>query len=71
MVQRELQLALDVLKEQLEHDIYVVPVRLEECNVPGSLQAYQWVDYFDEAAWLKLRAGITYALQRRAERSSR
>jgi DNA helicase II / ATP-dependent DNA helicase PcrA len=34
--------------EQPEGEIFVIPARLEECDVPPSLQRYHWVDLFDE-----------------------
>src|SRR6267154_4996863 len=33
-IQRELKEALDIWKEKLESDIYLIPVRIEECESP-------------------------------------
>lgn len=53
-LQREISIALDVLRERLEKDIYIIPLRLEECEVPESLSPHQWVDYFREDGWNRL-----------------
>jgi hypothetical protein len=44
-VQVELREALDVAQEMPEGVIYIIPVRLDECEVPNRLAMYQWVDY--------------------------
>jgi hypothetical protein len=46
-IQKEIQLALDVADEQPDDSIYVVPVKLEECDVPTRLSRWQWVSLFD------------------------
>lgn len=45
---REIKTALDVLPELQTGDIYIIPVRLEDCDVPESLSLFHWVDYFKE-----------------------
>jgi hypothetical protein len=45
-VQKEIKYALDVADEQPERQIFIIPVRLEECAVPERLQKWQWVDLF-------------------------
>src|SRR5438270_7379352 len=37
-VQKEIKFALDVADEQPEGTIFLIPVRLEECNVPERLK---------------------------------
>jgi hypothetical protein len=46
---KELNLALDTANEKPEGAIFIIPVRLEECEVPERLQPYQYVDYFGGA----------------------
>ena len=46
-IQKEIGIALDVLDEIPEGKIYLIPVRLEECDVPKRLSSYQWVDLFE------------------------
>lgn len=47
-VQKELRTALDVANEKPEGTIFVIPARLEDCQIPSSLAKYQWVDLFSE-----------------------
>jgi hypothetical protein len=45
-VQKEIKFALDVADEQPEGAIFLIPLRLEECDVPERLSRWQWVDLF-------------------------
>jgi len=45
-VQKEIRYALDVADEQPEGAIFLIPLRLEECEVPQRLRRWQWVDFF-------------------------
>lgn len=45
-VQKEMRLALDRELEMPEGKIFLIPARLEECDIPFSLRSYQWVDLF-------------------------
>ncbi len=44
-VQREYKQAMDISKEKPEGVIFVIPVRLDKCDVPFFLKDLQWVDY--------------------------
>jgi EAL domain-containing protein (putative c-di-GMP-specific phosphodiesterase class I) len=44
--QRELRDAFDILQEYPDENIYLIPVRLDDCVVPEALQDRQWVDLF-------------------------
>ena len=52
--QKEVRLALDTALEQPEGEIFIIPVRLEECENLGSLSKWQWVDLFEEAGYRRL-----------------
>jgi hypothetical protein len=43
---KEVKLALDTAAEKPEGTIFIIPIRLNECDVPMVLQKYQYVDYF-------------------------
>ena len=62
VIQEEIREALDAWRQKLESDIYFIPIRLEECQVPEALAKFQWVDLFsdNDFKWLLqgLRAGI-------------
>ena len=61
-VQKEITFALDKALEMPEGRIFLIPARLENCDVPHRLSSYQWVDLFSENGYdrllraLKLRA---------------
>lgn len=47
-VQREFKLALDTLEEKPEGKVYIIPVRLDECEVPDSFGHIHYSDLFEE-----------------------
>lgn len=65
IVQTEFRGALERAKEMLESDIYIIPVRLEECEMPEYFGSQQWVDVYEEDGWTKLTKGLTVGYQRR------
>ena len=66
-LQKEIKTALDVWKQKLDSDIFLIPVRLEECDVPESLRTLHWLDLFASDGWDKLRRAIQIGIQRRGE----
>src|SRR5690242_19385426 len=46
-VQREIRVALEVADEKPEGTIFIIPARLEHCDVPARLQEWQWVNLFE------------------------
>ena len=63
-VQRELRLAMDKIEEKLDDDIYVVPIRLDNADVPSSLADIQFVDVGDERFLERLTTAIDFQFQR-------
>lgn len=53
-LQKEIKHVLDVADEQPEGTIFLVPVRLEPCDVPERLRRWQWVDLFEENGYPRL-----------------
>lgn len=53
-VQKEITYALDVAGEQPEGKIFLIPVKLEECEIPERLRRWQWVNYFEKDGYKKL-----------------
>jgi len=53
-VQKELKKALDVADEQPEGVAFLIPVRLEECEIPDRLSQWQWVDLFVDGGYQRL-----------------
>jgi hypothetical protein len=62
-VQKELRQALDISDEQPEGKAFLIPLKLDECDVPDRLRRYQWVEFFREDGYKRL----IRALQRRAK----
>jgi hypothetical protein len=61
-VQKELKKALDIADEQPEGVAFLVPVRLEECEVPKRLSQWQWVDLFKANGYERLVRGLRAGL---------
>jgi hypothetical protein len=53
-VQREIKLALDVADEQPEGTVFLIPVRVEPCDLPKRLSRWQWVDLFESNGYRRL-----------------
>ncbi len=47
---KELKLALDAAAEKPDGTIFIIPIRLDNCDVPRRLLPYQYVDYFGDVA---------------------
>jgi hypothetical protein len=58
-VQKEIGLALDRADEQPEGKVFVIPVRLERCDVPDRLRKWQYVDLFEAGGYQRLLATLT------------
>lgn len=61
-VQKELRRVLDVALEKPEGEIFVLPVRLDDCEIPRRLRERQFLDYFPKskqtAAYDRLKAAL-------------
>jgi putative uncharacterized protein C1_0012 len=44
-VQREFRLALDYCEEKLDSDIYIIPVKIDLCDVPEKLAKFQYIEF--------------------------
>jgi hypothetical protein len=53
-IQKEIKQVLDVADEQPEGTIFVIPLKLEECDVPERLKRWQWVNLFDDNGYQRL-----------------
>ena len=56
--QREARLALDTALEQPPGEIFIIPARLEDCEIPDSLRNLQAVDLFRERGYERLRRAL-------------
>jgi cell division protein FtsZ len=57
-VQKEIKRALDIADEKPEGTIFIIPLKLEECNVPERLSQWQWVNYYEDGAFEKLMSSL-------------
>lgn len=64
-LQREIRTALDQWQEMLDEDIYLIPVRFEEHDVPEALAQFQWVDLYETEGWSHLLRAIQEGMERR------
>jgi len=63
-IQEEIKLALDMWRQKLEDDIYLVPVKLEPCEVPESLAKFQWIALFEKKGFEKLVSSIKTGMRK-------
>ena len=47
-IQKELRFILDIALTKPEEEIFVIPLRLEDCQPPRRLRAFHYVDYFPQ-----------------------
>jgi predicted Rossmann-fold nucleotide-binding protein len=47
-IQKELRYAREMALERPDETIFLIPLRLDDCETPRGLRFYQWVDYFGE-----------------------
>ncbi len=53
-VQKEIAIALDAADEHPEGSIYIIPARLEDCDVPRRIERWQWVNLFESGGYQNL-----------------
>jgi formylglycine-generating enzyme required for sulfatase activity len=65
VVQQEIAGALDVLKKMPEDTIYLIPARLEPCQVPKRLSHLHWVDLFEPDGLEHLKRSLDVEIGKR------
>lgn len=68
--QTEIRKALDFWREKLESDNYLIPVRLDDCEVPESLRDLNWVDLFKNDGFERLVTAVREGARRRNTQSN-
>jgi len=53
-VQREFKTALDFVDEKLEDDIYLIPLKINDCQAPEKLSKFQWIEYDSDSCFIKI-----------------
>lgn len=64
MIQVELREAIEMWQQMLVDDIYLIPVRLEDCAIPEVLSAFHWVDLFQADGPASLLSAIRHQAKR-------
>ena len=57
-VQKEIKLALEAYDEQPEGIIFLIPLKMEECEVPERLKHLHSVNYFEDGGFIKLMKSL-------------
>lgn len=57
-IQKEIKIALNVAEEKPEGTIFIIPVRLEDCEIPDRLSKWQYVDFFAEDGYERLTKSL-------------
>jgi formylglycine-generating enzyme required for sulfatase activity len=65
VVQQEIKWALDILEQMPEEAIYLIPVRLEECQVPEQLSPLHWVNLFEPDGFEYLTRALDFEIGKR------
>ena len=57
-VQKEIKNALDISDEKPEGTIYLIPLLLDDCEVPQRIKKWQWVDFYEKGAQRRLNKAL-------------
>ncbi len=63
-VQREFRLALDYCEEKLDSDIYIIPVKIDECDVPEKLAKFQYIEFRSPTALQDIINALNFQRQK-------
>lgn len=63
--QREIKRTVRAEEQMLVDDIFLIPVRLESCELPVNLKDFQWVDAFTDAGFTEVTKAIAEGCRRR------
>ncbi|MBE0680486.1 MAG: TIR domain-containing protein [Anaerolineales bacterium] len=64
-LQKEYKYALDIWQEKLVSDIYLIPARLDHCDLPDNLADFQSANLFEETGFAYLLRAIKTGIERR------
>lgn len=67
-IQRELRIVLDLADYKPEGTLFIIPVRLEECEPPRRLRTWHYADYFPEEERNRSYKRLLDSLRMRAKR---
>jgi len=64
LIQKEIKEALEIWERKLDYDIYLIPIKIDDCEFPDSLANFQWLNYNDEDGFHKLLNSLKEGLSR-------
>jgi TIR domain len=64
VLKAEMESGISIRQANLEHERFLIPVRLEECDLPDSLKPYQWINYFADDGPVRLLRALGYQPRR-------
>ncbi|NIQ05458.1 MAG: TIR domain-containing protein [Candidatus Korarchaeota archaeon] len=68
-VQKEMNLASDVRSEMPEGEVFIIPVRLDDCDIPKKFSDLHYCDIFEKGGYEKLVRTIQTRIRRTLDRS--
>ena len=69
-LQREILEALEKWREKLPDDVYLIPVKLEQCDIPERLSGFQAVNLFRSDGWRRLVSAFEAGIRRLEHKQS-
>jgi hypothetical protein len=57
-IQKELKMGIDVLAEFPEGEVYLIPVRLDDCELPDRIKSLQAANLFESTGFNKLKTAL-------------
>ncbi|MFZ5857848.1 MAG: toll/interleukin-1 receptor domain-containing protein, partial [Chloroflexota bacterium] len=67
-VQKELRFVLNIADEKPEGTIFVIPLRLDDCQVPRRIRGWQYADYFPNEEHPRAFQRLLFSMKMRARR---
>ena len=65
---RELKEAMEIAEEKPEGTIFLIPVKLNACDIPHRLQSLQWVNLFQAKGYSQILASLAARFDQIARR---
>jgi hypothetical protein len=59
-INKELKIALDVADTRPEGTIFIIPLRIDDCNIPSSLNKWQRLNYFEPKGFEYLMRAVAF-----------
>ena len=63
-MQDKIRSALETWRKKLDSDIYLIPIKLEDCPVPAALAKFNWVELYKASEYERLIMAIKVGLER-------